>query len=243
MKIAIINFEDSWMSLLSTSILKKINKDNPNCLIYYFCNEESSQLLKYNKNVITLNNFFENDQFDYIYNMSPKIDACKILNKLNSKNKIGFYEKNDKILFSSDCIKKYNSYLYQNYSTNKNILQIIYNFFGYRWKGEGYNLCYYPKCKTDKNKTGIYLKNINIKNKIINNIKLNYSTIYEIQNKNNVLKNLDEINKCMYIVTDDLFFAHGAIALRKHVEFLDFSKNSYKIEFFGKGNHYKVSNE
>jgi hypothetical protein len=110
------------------------------------------------------------------------------------------------------------------------------------WRGEGYDLSYYPKNRNKDFKTGIAIKEINLRQYVKNNLKLKLSEMCTIPMRENILKKIDEINRCSNIVTDDLFVVHAGIALRKNVEFLDINGLSPKFEFFGRGNCYRIVN-
>jgi len=61
----------------------------------------------------------------------------------------------------------------------------------------------------------------------------------KIRMPNGILNKLDTINRYAEIITDDIFSAHAAIALRKKCTFI--SNLPYRMEFFGKGGCKKVS--
>jgi len=47
------------------------------------------------------------------------------------------------------------------------ILQLYFILCGLTWKGEGYNIEYFPQTKTKKNRIGISVANSNLRNYIL----------------------------------------------------------------------------
>jgi len=139
--------------------------------------------------------------------------------------------------------EEYFAIMHNRVRSDKNMLQVLYKLAGLTWKGEGYDLAYYPKNKTNKHRTGIAISNDALRQFVKNNLKLEMSEIHSVPIRKNLFKKMDEINRCVNIITDDLFILHASIALRKNVEFLDVLNTPTNVEFFGKGNHYRISDE
>ncbi len=57
--------------------------------------------------------------------------------------------------------------------------------------------------------------------------------LWDIPFKSNIIKQLDEINRCSHIITDDETCVHAALSLRKHVEYVVSKKPRYTTEMFG----------
>lgn len=242
MNIAIINHEDPWMVLASTSLITRIKKDYPKSNIYFFSNQESVPFLLFN-NQVTVSNGYVCDfdcEFDYAFNLSPKIESCNLLLNLKAKVKMGFTENLGKIDFANKEAEYFYRVLNKEKKTDKNIFQLMYKACGMTWKGEGYNLCYYPRNKTNKNITGVITEKEDLKNFLISNLSLKESKLCSMPFRSNILKKIDEVNRCMNVVTDDLFILHASIALRKNVQFLDLDGLCFNTEFFGRGSYYRV---
>lgn len=243
MKIAILNFEQPWHVLVSTSLIKGLIRSYKDSTIDLFIDHESLPIVQYNTKVNVFSGYIQNvDQsFDLAINMTPKIDACNFLANLPATSKKGFIEKNGDIKFIDKNAEEYYSILYQKDKSEKHIFQIIYKLCGLTWKGEGYDLAYFPKNKTSKRKTGVAIAHEGLRQFIRENLSLQMTEMCHVPMKKDLFKRMDEINRCMYILTDDLFTVHASIALRKNVEFLDIDGLNTKLEFFGKGNHYRIS--
>lgn len=239
MKIAILNYEKPWFILASTSLVKSLMKQNHE--VYYFTSEENAQLFKYDKKINLISGYSSDDRtFDVLINYSPTLSAANFCANINAKEKYGFTEINGDV----GCIDKnaleFYDVVHCGQKSHKCIFQLLYKVANRVWKGEGYSLSYYPKNQTIKTNTGISIVNKDLREYLKNNLNLLMSDIYVIPNKDNLFKKLDEINKCMNIITDDLFTMHAAISLRKNVDFLDTNNIKYKLEFFGKGNHHRI---
>ena len=112
-------------------------------------------------------------------------------------------------------------------STQKTMLQLYYDLVQLRWQGEGYGLSYYPKMKQTE-QCGSFMT--------IHDQSKKCSKIYMPEE---VLNRLDTINRYAEIITDDVFTAHAAIALRKQC--LLVADLPCQMEFFGKGSLQKIS--
>ena len=121
-----------------------------------------------------------------------------------------------------------------------NIFQLYYKLAGLKWKGEGYDIGYYPKSRTKKNRIGISVANANLRNYILEKLELKGKKIWYIPYKKNIFKRLDEINKCKKIITDDLLIFHLSMSLRKYVYFLETFPLNLKLELFNNGEIHKV---
>lgn len=116
------------------------------------------------------------------------------------------------------------------------VFQSFFSFFGLTWAGEGYDLQYFPRNRQKKNSLGVIIRNQWLKDYIVQNVVLKDTKIWDIPFKVNVLKQLDEINRCSHIITDDETCVHMALALRKYVEYVVTTEPSYVTEMFGSGN-------
>lgn len=242
MKIAIINYEEPWHVLASTSLIKGLSNNYKNCSITFFIQQESFPILSFNKkaNIALGENGYNND-FDFVFNLSPNDFCCSLASSL-SNNKIGFIKNSHDFGFSNKEVEDYYSIVYGKQKTEKNFFQILYRFCGITWKGEGYDLSYYPKNRAKKNTIGLSIYNEGLRGFVKNNLQITGVDVSVVPCRKSLLKKMDEINRHMYVITDDLFSLHASIALRKEVEFLDTTGLQYRIEFFSKGNYYGISN-
>ena len=114
---------------------------------------------------------------------------------------------------------------------------------GMEWHGEGYDIKYYPQSKTKKNKIGIAVANANLRNYITKKQKIDNKRLWHIPYKKNLLKRLDEVNRCNEIITDDFLTFNLVVYLRKYVYFLQTIPYMFKLEYFGKGKIINVPQE
>jgi hypothetical protein len=243
MKIAIIIFEEPWFVLASTSLINGLVNTYKNAEIFFFVDAQSYSLLQYNKNITLLSGYdYASDiEFDLVINYTQTIESCLFANSLKSKKILGFtHANNQTISVNSDAQDFIDIILHKNITT-KHVLQLIYRVANMRWRGQGYNLAYFPQSKKNKHKTGVLIKNDKLKTYICENLHLEYSKLQTLSLKENLFRQIDEINKCTNIITDDLFVCHAAIWLRKNVQFLDTNNLGYKIEFFGTGKHHRIT--
>ena len=120
------------------------------------------------------------------------------------------------------------------------LFQLYYKLAGLKWKGEGYDIGYYPKTRTKKNRAGIAVANSNLRSYILNELKLDNSSVWNLPRKKNILRKMDEINKCKRIITDDIIIFHLALSLRKYVHFLKTFPLNFNLELFKSGEIYDV---
>jgi hypothetical protein len=244
MNVAILNYQEPWHVLASTSLIKRFSKNNISNAVFFIASE-SIPIIQYNSKVKLICGYTLNsdEHFDLAINFSPTTESCHFMSEIKANRKIGFIEKNGSVGFSNKDVETYFEIMHGDTKTSKNIFQVLYKFCGESWRGEGYDLAYFPKNKTNKRKTGIAISNDGLRMFIKNNLLLRMTEQYHIPMKKNLYKRMDEINRCMYVLTDDLFTLHASIALRKNVEFLDINGLNTKIEFFGKGNYYEISDD
>lgn len=240
MKIAFIQLGGLNHILPSTSILKRIERYRGNFIIDYVFsnNNDYSHINKYNKlinNTITFDNFLEKkDEYDLFVNLFPIIPSDVLEDMIrSSKHKMGF-QFNGKNDIYNDVItgEKVNKKI--------NLFQMYYNIMGWTWKGEGYSLSYLPRSKAKKNNVGVSVSNSNLRNFILDKLKLDTKKVSYVPYKKNLFKRMDEINKCRKIITDDLTVLNIALYLRKYVYFLETFPVNYNIELFGSGEIIKV---
>ena len=231
MKILITHLGSLVENFVASSVIKGLYKKYKNPDIIFAVKDKSiCSLFKYNKKVKSV--IYENlankdDVFDLLINLHPDLDH-NICPDIIIKDITGFYKNN-----------KYYNILYKNEVSNLNLFQIYYKLSGLEWRGEGYDISYYPKNKVRK-KVGISVSNVNLKNYVSEKLNLENSKLWKIPYKRNIFKKMDEINRCKKIITDDFLTYNIAVCLRKYVYFLKTVSHNTKLEFFNKGEIFNV---
>ena len=239
MKILITNLGTILDNIVSSSILtalvRKVSSPNITWCVKY---DTDKYIWTYNKNikrVVSLSELISvDDEFDLLINLNSFFPH-EICDKIKVKDALGLsFHKEDNY---------YRSILdFQREDNSISLLQVYYNLAGMTWKGEGYNIGYYPKSKSKKNRVGIAVAHANLRNYLTEELDLSSMNLWHIPYKKNIFKRMDEINKCSKIVTDDLLTFHLAVSLKKYVYFLKTFPISTKLEFFGKGEVHDVPN-
>jgi len=231
-KIVIINLNPILECVISTAVIKGLSTEYPDCELYVVTLEKSLDIFKYNKRIHCCTTLEEaissgvtKEKFELLVNMT--MDFQNNMSIFNADKFIGFN-------FDEES-EKIKEHLYQGQRTNKNIFQIFYNLCGLTWKGQGPNLSYYPKTKTQKNIIGLSIANPNIKKYISNKLNLNYSKVKFVNYKQNIFKKCDEINKHEIILTDDFLTMLVSLYLRKKILFLKSLNYNFRIELLGSG--------
>jgi len=237
MKILITNLGTAVDNIASSSILKRLKRRIKTTEIIWCVKKKNDKdIFKYNKSidrVISLEELMNLEEtFDLLINLNPFLPH-RICNKVKIINTLGFGFNEEVSSFESVI----NGIMPND---NMNIFQMYYALAGMTWKGEGYNIGYYPKSKSKKNKAGIAVAHANLRNYLIEEIKLDSMKLWYIPHKKNIFKRMDEINKCSKIITDDILTLHLSLALKKYVYFLKTTPTNTKIEFFGSGEIYEV---
>ena len=200
----------------------------------------NKSLLEYSDNIdkiVTCQDFIEKPFSDYevFINLHPLFNPTNQISEefgLTFSKTYGFYQNKESLFFDE--------ILYGNKQTSMNMFQIYFKLAGMLWKGEGYDINYFPKTKSKKNRAGIAVAHANLRNYIIENIDLESMKTWIVPYKKNVFKYMDEINRCKQIITDDTLTLHLALYLRKKVHFLQTINDNIKIELFGQGKIYYV---
>lgn len=238
MRIAICHLGNPSYSIPATSVLKKLSDPKYACEVTWVSHPEYTYIFKHNKyikksiSIKELNN--EQNKYDALINLFPIQPTSE--NSCVATEKIGF-------CYSSATEKIESIIIDKKENTNINIFQAYFKIMGWEWKGDGYNLCYYPKSKQKKNRIGVSVANSNLRNYILDNLKMDNSKIWHIPFRKNIFKKMDEINKCEKIITDDLTTMHLSLYLKKYVHFLETFPIPLKLEFFNSGEKHKVKLE
>lgn len=234
MNILIVNCGNTIYNLVSTSVIKSIKNRTPHAKISWIVGEEDDKkIFKYNKNIyrIYCPSEIPDVNYDMCINLYP-VDISPLDIKADYFIGFGYNPMLNKIipaLIEDKLLPRKTS-----------LFNIIHWAAGLKWQGESYDIAYYPRSKQKKTRLGIGSVHNNIKNYIDENFDYEDMKIYYLPYKKNILKRMDEINKCARIVTDDLLTCHLSIALRKFVVFLETTTMPFQIEFFGNGESIKV---
>lgn len=241
----ILQYGSPWISLASTTLIKAMHKKHKKLSLDWATDQESYCLFQHNSRIRDLMVGYGpfHNQYDIAINLSPTAEACSVMTAIDANCKLGFGEFAGEIgCFNTEAEEGLNV-LKDGATSERHILQILFRIAGLRWRGDGYDLAYYPKNKMKRGKTGIAIGDDDLRKYVKDNLNLSQSELWHVPLKQNLLKRIDEINRCKRIVTDDLFAAHASIAMRKHVEFLDKNGLNIHMEFFGNGNHIRLNHE
>ena len=224
--------------LAATSLIRGLRDKHKDPSIDWLVDDVNKPVLQYVKKV---KNVFDpsdltdaNIQWDLLVNLTSKFQQ-KEMHYLPVQKKIGFWT--DHHADEMDLFYEVENGFREN---NMSLFQFFYRLADMRWKGQGYDFGYFPKTKSRKNRAGIGVANDNLRHYVTDNLDLRSMKLWYIPYKKNVFKRMDEINRCVKIVTDDMLTLHIAIGLRKFVYYLQTIPPRYRIEFFGKGITYNV---
>ena len=237
MKILITNLGTVADNITSSSVLKRLRRRLESTDITWCVKTNvDKNTFKHNQSInkiISLEELINLEEtFDLLINLDPFLPH-KICNKVKIIDTLGFGFNEEVKTFESviDGDKQ---------MKGMNVFQMYYKLAGMTWKGEGYDIGYYPRSKSKKNRAGVAVANANLRNYLTDEIELGSMKLWHIPYKKNIFKKMDEINKCSKIITDDILTLHLSLALRKYVYFLRTSPINTKIEFFGNGEIYEV---
>jgi len=195
--------------------------------------DENKYIFKHNKNVDEV--FSEGEfmnrggEFDLLINLWPS----EIKTEATIRDHIGFgsykeFEPFKEVLLHNKSIPQMSSQ------------QLYFILAGLRWKGEGYNIPYFPKSRSRKNRVGVAVSNANLRNYVLDKLDLEGSKVWNIPYRKNIFKKMDEVNKCKRIITDDATIFHLSMNLRKYVYLLETIPFNLRIETYGQGETYRV---
>lgn len=216
--------------LLSLAIgLRKAYRDSQ---IIWVGDLALSALVRYNKRIkrfIDIEHEFTIQTLQVVFgteicvNTSTSSITKQFVSNVGAKHTIGF----DKDGATSRQAEFFENVVLGKISTRKTVLQLYYDLVGLKWRGEGYGLSYYPKVKQTE-QCGSFMTTYD-KPDDCSRIKM----------PKKVLDKIDAINRYADIITDDVFSAHAAIALRKKCTLI--ANLPYQMEFFGRGSLKEVS--
>lgn len=224
--VLIANFGTLCQNVISTCLLQSIRKEFPNSNLYWICKHKQmdSLLEKHPLCKVISPTAASLKKYEYIFNLHPDFLPMTVFPGIEGR---GFsYTPEIEDLKEVSCGE----------SPSKTTgFQFFYKIAGMKWRGEGYSLSYKPDTKPNATRAGLAISNANLRNYVIDNLDLKSMRIWHVPYKRNIVKRIDEINRCKEIVTDDMLTCHLAISLRKYVHFLKVFPLDMKIEFFGNG--------
>jgi len=221
--------------LIATSVIKGLQARYQDVKIDCFVKDETTaEIFKYNQYVNMVTDDITdvlNQQYDLLVNLHP--DMSKVTCEgIQAKETVGFHFAKESDAFIAN--------LYGSKRTKMSLFQIYSRLAGLTWKGEGFQLKYYPKSRQKRNRTGLAIANVNLRKYIVDKLKLDMSNIWYVPFKNSLFKRIDEVNRCKYLITDDFLTLNAGLFLRKEVFFLMDVPYNTRIELFGSGTIYKV---
>lgn len=236
MKIYVLNLGDVQECLVSSSLNRGLlRKYGRHDLTWVVKGEEEKSLFQYTQGlrVLLAHEFLNNlmDEADIVVNLTPAIHPADPA--LKFKKFVGFNSEDED---ASD----YHEFIHGSRKTNMNVLQVYFRLAGMTWRGEGYGITYYPKTRTRKNSVAIVIDHSKLRHYVNDNLSADAFKLVLVPYKRNVFKRLDEINRCVHVITDDLLTMHLSVMLKKKVHFLETIPLNTKLEFFGNGEIYKV---
>lgn len=242
MHIAVFQFGDPWYALASTSLVNGLLAAYPGSNIHWITSSENLPLFQYNKRLaeVCVGENSLHRKCDLAINLTPSPYCCQAMKSGDFGSRSGFVFDKNEIGVSDVSLSEILGVANGEQKTSKHVLQILFKLAGLKWRGEGYDLTYYPRNKMSKTKTGVAVDDDSLRQFIWDNLHLEYSKLWHVPMKQNLLKRIDEINRVKRIITNDWFCLHAAIALKKHVEFVDNQNYNMSVEFFGSGNHYRI---
>ena len=220
-------------ALVATPLIKRLSKDFAvHCMsdgklveFFKFCAKTSQPL-----NIVR-------KPYDLVINLSPSLLCSDIIEQADSKEKLGFGRIGENLRFFNEGADQLYRAKIIGIPTDANYFQLLFGAANLAWQGEGYEISYFPRNRTKK-LTGIAVRDGRIKKHIAENLKVN--KMWQIPFKHNLLKQLDEVNRCQNVITDDETVMHSSLALRKKVEFISRKRVPYHIEMFKSGNFHNI---
>jgi hypothetical protein len=236
MRIGIIHLGDICNILISSSLNKGLLKQYKDADITWIVdNSECASIFQYTKNckAVLASEFLhtEYEPFDILINLSPNVHPADPV--LKYKEFIGFNGSEESLV--------YYEVIYGNRKTSMNPFQVYYRLAGMKWRGEGYGIVYYPKTRVKKDWVAVAIDRNKLRHYVNDNlVAKNAFRMLLLPYKKNVYRRMDEINRCSFIITDDLLTLHLSLFLRKQVHFLETFQLNSEPELFGNGVIYPV---
>jgi hypothetical protein len=172
--------------------------------------------------------------YDLAINLHPDPLGGELMNRVHADEKRGYGFDGEHIVFLDRCADLHYRATRLGIPTDKNLFQLLYGMAGETWRGEGYDVRYYPRNRQNKSLVGLCVKDPVLRGFISRNISVT-GIVKPLPLKRSVVKQMDEINRCKRLVTDDEGCMHIGVALRKRVEFITRRPPAHAIEMFGFG--------
>jgi len=233
MKIVILHSGPLAEIIVASSLNNGIKKQAVDSEIYWVVEEENKyvfQYSKYVKKVFSFEDFIQHDEeYDLLINLWPNEVVTN--SKIKEYTGFGFYKE----------FSQYEEVLTGNSSfAEMSNFKLYFYLSGLTWKGEGYDIGYYPRTRKKHGRIGMSAANANLRNYVIDNLELGDKKIWYIPYRKNIFRKMDEINRCEKIITDDLLTFHLSMDLRKYVYYLETYPHNLKLEMFNNGQSYPV---
>lgn len=222
-------------TIVATSLIKKLTAEGKS--VHVVTDRPTSELLSYYKGVHaeTLDGLHL-DQYKTAINLSPLVTCTEMIDSVVAEEKFGYGKVGDSLSFYNKGAELHYRHRYVGIPTKSNLFQLTYGLAGLKWHGEGYHIAYFPRNRAKKSLTGIAIRDRLLRDYVSANIKLEKTRISDVPFRLSLLKQIDEINRCKHIVTDDHAIMHIALALRKKVELIVRRPPPFAVEMFGSGN-------
>lgn len=240
-KILILHSGDKSDAIILNSLIKRLISSNE---LTIECSSDTADIFRLGGfDTFPLGKKSSQDSYDYAINFSPEEDCTDIMSQVESNEKLGYGRDDSGLFYYNEGTQLHYSAKYIKILTTANQFQLVYGIAREKWKGEGYYLKYFPRNKMRKSMTGVAIRNLHLKEFIFKGLQLQLSHIQSIPIKQNIQKQIDEVNRCKSIITDDMLLLNIGLALHKRVEMLATKTIPYKLELFGEGTiHYLRSN-
>jgi hypothetical protein len=159
------------------------------------------------------------DVYDTAINFSLSDLATGLMRDINASKKYGYGKAANGISFFNEGADRHYRATHIGIPTDANLFQLVFGL------------------------AGVAMKDDRIRNYIYSNLKLDKTRLWKIPFKHNILKQIDETNRCKSIITDDFVIFNIALSLRKNVEYIIRKPPAFKLELFGSGNIHLLNNQ
>ena len=233
MNILLYHLGTAFDCFIASSVHKGILDKYPEINIYWLISNNIINVFQYSKNVKKV--FCPDNppdvDVDICLNLYP-VDLNAITDKADIKGGLG----------QDLCLNKFNDILCGSKKTQMNIFEVYYKICGLNWNKQKSDIQYYPRNKSRINRVGIAIKDSKLNSYISSNLDIKDMKLWKVPNKINIFKQLDEINRCNYIITDDFMILNLSTYLKKYVYYLSKDSNNTKPEMFRNGEIFNISN-
>jgi hypothetical protein len=175
------------------------------------------------------------EDYDRAINLHPDPIGGTLINMVNANDKRGYGFDGQHIVFLDRHADLHYRVSRLGVPSDNNLFQLVYGMAGVTWDGEGYGLTYHPRNRQKKSLTGLCVKDAALRGFITDNLRVK-GQVRHLPIKQNTIKQVDEINRCKRLITDDEGCMHIGLALHKHVEYIARRLPPYPIHMFGSGN-------